>query len=39
MALGKDNWKKANITPIFQKDKKEDPSNYWLVSLISNPGR
>lgn len=36
--LGKDDWKKANISPIFKKDKK-DRSNYWLVSLVSNPGK
>ncbi|KAK4824792.1 hypothetical protein QYF61_019218 [Mycteria americana] len=31
--------KKANITPVFQKGKKENPGNYKPVSLTSIPGR
>lgn len=31
--------KKANITPVFQKGKKENPGNYKPVSLTSVPGR
>ncbi|KAJ7428081.1 rna-directed dna polymerase from mobile element jockey-like [Willisornis vidua] len=30
-----DDLRKANVTPIFKKGKREDPGNYQLVSLIS----
>jgi len=27
-----EDWKKANVTPVFSKGKKEDPENYRPVS-------
>uniref|UniRef100_K7EWB4 Reverse transcriptase domain-containing protein n=1 Tax=Pelodiscus sinensis TaxID=13735 RepID=K7EWB4_PELSI len=32
-----DDWKKANVVPIFKKGKKDDPGNYRSVSLTSVP--
>ncbi|GAB0204772.1 mitochondrial enolase superfamily member 1 [Grus japonensis] len=34
-----EDWRKANVTPVFKKGKKEDPGNYRLVSLTSIPGK
>ena len=30
-------WKSANVTPLFKKGSRSDPSNYRPVSLISIP--
>jgi len=32
-------WRKASVTPIFKKGKKEDPGSCRLVSLTSIPGK
>jgi len=34
-----EDWRKANVTSVFKKGKKEDPGNYRLVSLTSIPGK
>ena len=32
-------WKKDNVTPIFKKSRKDDPTNYRTFSIISVPDK
>jgi len=34
-----EDWRKATVTPIFKKGRKEDAGNYRLVSFTSIPGK
>jgi len=34
-----ENWRKASVTPLFKKGKKEDPVNYRPVNPIPNSGK
>ncbi|KFP27305.1 RNA-directed DNA polymerase from mobile element jockey, partial [Colius striatus] len=34
-----ENWRKANVTPVFKKGKKDNPGNYSPVILTSIPGK
>lgn len=34
-----EDWKKANVIPVFKKSKEMDPGKYHLVSFTSIPGK
>jgi len=34
-----EDWRRADVTPIFKKGEKKAPGNYRLVSLTSIPGK
>ena len=34
-----DNWRLANVMPVYKKGWKEDPGNYRPASLTSVPGK
>jgi len=34
-----EDWRKASVTSVFKKGKKEDPWNYRPVNLTSIPGK
>lgn len=34
-----EDWRKANVSPVFQRGKKDDPGNYRPVSLTSIPAK
>ncbi|KFP26241.1 RNA-directed DNA polymerase from mobile element jockey, partial [Colius striatus] len=34
-----EDWRKANVTPVCKKGRKDDPGNYRTVSFTSIPGK
>ncbi|KFP25232.1 hypothetical protein N325_10916, partial [Colius striatus] len=34
-----EDWRKANVTPVFKKGRKDNSGNYRLVSITSIPGK
>jgi len=34
-----EDWRKANVIPVFRKGKRKEPGNYRPVSLTSMPGK
>jgi len=34
-----EDWRKADVTPVFKKGKKKEPGNYRPISLNSIPGK